>query len=168
MSTRRRGRERGRGRLGNTNLETIGNDPVNFMATLENMAAAMHATVEALGNQTNNGNGDNGGNGPMMLTTFLKIHLPTFGGTTNPTEADNWFQKIEQALHTQQVPEDQRVEFATYQLAGEAQYWWQGTQRLLQQCDATIPWDAFRTEFYKKYFPNSVKTAKELELLQLK
>ncbi|KAL4294005.1 hypothetical protein AHAS_Ahas18G0184800 [Arachis hypogaea] len=63
----------------------------------------------------------------MMLATFLKIHPLTFGGTTNPTEANNWFQG-----------------------------------------DATIPRNAFRTEFYKKYFPDSVKMAKKLELLQLK
>ncbi|XP_016195708.1 uncharacterized protein LOC107636728 [Arachis ipaensis] len=31
-----------------------------------------------------------------------------------------------------------------------------------------ITWDSFQEEFYKKYFPNSAKTAKELELLQLK
>ncbi|XP_016195245.1 uncharacterized protein LOC107636236 [Arachis ipaensis] len=133
MATRGRDRERGRGRLGNANPKTVGNNPVNFMATLENMAAAMQATAEALGNQANHENGDNGGNGPTTLATFLKIHPLIFGGTTNPTE-----------------------------------YWWQGTRRLLQQGDAAIPWNTFRTKFYKKYFPNSVRTAKELELLQLK
>ncbi|XLT25458.1 hypothetical protein HN873_056750, partial [Arachis hypogaea] len=33
---------------------------------------------------------------------------------------------------------------------------------------AAIPWEVFRTEFYKKYFPNSARNAKELELMQLK
>ncbi|XP_016196055.1 uncharacterized protein LOC107637123 [Arachis ipaensis] len=146
----------------------MGNDPVNFMAALKNMVATMQATAKTLGNQAGNRNDANGDNRSMMVATFLKIHPPIFRGTTNPTEVDNWFQAIERALQAQQVPEDQRVEFATYQLAGEAQYWWQGTQRLLQHHDAAIPWDAFRTKFYKKYFPNSVRTAKELELLQLK
>ncbi|XP_057760179.1 uncharacterized protein LOC130980527 [Arachis stenosperma] len=94
------------------------------------MAAAMQATIEALGQQVNNENEGNGGNGPMTLATFLKVNPPTFRGTTNPTEADNWFQEMERALRAQQVPEDQCVEFATYQLM--------------------------------------VRTAKELELLQLK
>ncbi|XP_057734338.1 uncharacterized protein LOC130949704 [Arachis stenosperma] len=31
-----------------------------------------------------------------------------------------------------------------------------------------ITWGAFQVEFYKKYFPNSARTVKELELLQLK
>ncbi|KAL4294755.1 hypothetical protein AHAS_Ahas18G0259800 [Arachis hypogaea] len=68
----------------------------------------------------------------MTVATFLKIHPPIFGETTNPTKTDNWFQAID------------------------------------RHGDAAIPWDAFRTELYKKYFSNSVRTAKELELLQLK
>ncbi|XP_057724129.1 uncharacterized protein LOC130940097 [Arachis stenosperma] len=51
---------------------------------------------------------------------------------------------------------------------GEASHWWQGARRLLQQGNDPITWGAFQVEFYKKYFPNSARTAKELELLQLK
>ncbi|XP_020978195.1 uncharacterized protein LOC107636864 [Arachis ipaensis] len=104
----------------------------------------------------------------MTLATFLKVHPPTFRGTSNPTDADNWIQAMERALQAQQVPEEQWVEFGTYQLQGEAQYWWQGTRRILQPDGAAIPWEVFRTEFYKKYFPNSARNAKELELMQLK
>ncbi|XP_016164710.1 uncharacterized protein LOC107607252 [Arachis ipaensis] len=129
------------------------------------MVAAMQATDAALGNHAGNGNGGNRENGPMTLATFLNVNPPIFRGTTNPTEADNWFQAMERALHVEQVPEDQHVEFATYQLVGEAQFWWQTSRCLLQQSDAAIPWDAFRLEFYRKYFPNSIRMAKELELL---
>ncbi|KAL4315005.1 hypothetical protein AHAS_Ahas15G0141800 [Arachis hypogaea] len=68
------------------------------MAAMENMAAAMQAIAKALGNQTNNGNGNNGEERPITLATFLKVHPPTFRGTINPTEADNWLQEMEQAL----------------------------------------------------------------------
>ncbi|XP_057734585.1 uncharacterized protein LOC130950036 [Arachis stenosperma] len=104
----------------------------------------------------------------MTLATFLKVHPPTFRGTSNPTDADNWIQAMERVLQAQQVPEEQWVKFGTYQLQGEAQYWWQGTRRILQPDGAAIPWEVFRTEFYKKYFPNSARNAKELELMQLK
>ncbi|XP_016200414.1 uncharacterized protein LOC107641434 [Arachis ipaensis] len=57
----------------------------------------------------------------MTLGTFLKVHPPTFRGTSNPTDADNWIQEMERALQAQQVPEEQWVEFGTYQLQGEAQ-----------------------------------------------
>ena len=53
MSTRGRGRGRGRGRTGTVTPVPTGTDPVDFMAALGNMAAAMQATAEALGNQIN-------------------------------------------------------------------------------------------------------------------
>ncbi|QHO38894.1 uncharacterized protein DS421_4g124370 [Arachis hypogaea] len=61
------------------------------MAALENMAAAMQATAEILGNQINHGNHGNNNDkeGPMTLATFLKVHPPTFRRTSNPTDADN-------------------------------------------------------------------------------
>ncbi|KAL4371702.1 hypothetical protein AHAS_Ahas06G0192200 [Arachis hypogaea] len=69
----------------------------------------------------------------MTLATFLKVNPPTFRGLTDPTEADNRFQAVERAMQAQHIPENQLVEFAAYQLRGEAQYWWQGAHRLLQQ-----------------------------------
>ncbi|KAL4373477.1 hypothetical protein AHAS_Ahas05G0085700 [Arachis hypogaea] len=53
-------------------------------------------------------------------------------------------------------------------LLREAQHWWQGECRLLQLQNADIPWDIFQTAFYKKYFHESVREAKKLELMQLK
>ncbi|XP_057734232.1 uncharacterized protein LOC130949569 [Arachis stenosperma] len=53
-------------------------------------------------------------------------------------------------------------------LEGEAEYWWQGIQQLLQQNEGDIPWDSFREEFYKKYFPRAARDAKEMELILLK
>ncbi|XP_072087296.1 uncharacterized protein [Arachis hypogaea] len=135
MAPRGHGRSCGRGRTSTQGPETNTNILVDFMAALENMASAMQATAEALGQQmNNNGNGGNDKNGPMTLSAFLKA--------------------MERVLQAQQVPEEQCVEFATYQLTGEAVHWWQATRRLLQQGDDPIFWDAFQDEFYK-YFPNS-------------
>ncbi|KAL4381589.1 hypothetical protein AHAS_Ahas04G0148600 [Arachis hypogaea] len=91
MSTRGRGRGRGRGRIGTVTPGLAGNDLIDFMAALENMAAAMQATAEILGNQINHGNHGNNNDkeGPMTLATFLKVHPPTFRRTSNPTDADN-------------------------------------------------------------------------------
>ncbi|XP_015949377.1 uncharacterized protein LOC107474278 [Arachis duranensis] len=146
MATCGCGHDQARGRNQSEEHETNVNNPVNFMAVLHNVAAAMQATADALGQQMNNnqngGNGENGTQSPMTLVTFLKVNLPKFKETMNPTEADTWFQAMERALQVQLVPEEQCVEFATYLLTGEV-------------------------EFYKKYFLNSAQTAKELELLQL-
>ncbi|KAL4394681.1 hypothetical protein AHAS_Ahas02G0176300 [Arachis hypogaea] len=104
----------------------------------------------------------------MMLSIFLKVHPPTFRGTSNSTDADNWIQAIERALQAQQVPDEQCVEFGTYQLHGEAQHWWQRMRHIMQPDGIMISWELFRDEFYKKYFSTLVRNAKELELLQLK
>ncbi|KAL4390766.1 hypothetical protein AHAS_Ahas03G0177900 [Arachis hypogaea] len=53
-------------------------------------------------------------------------------------------------------------------LKGDAEHWWQRMSHLLEQGGAEITWADFHTEFYKKYFPPSSRTAKELELLQLR
>ncbi|XP_016173096.1 uncharacterized protein LOC107615556 [Arachis ipaensis] len=132
------------------------------------MVAAMQVIAEALGNQMNNENQNNGEVGPMMLASFLKVHPLTFRGTTNPTEVHNWLQAMERVLQAQQVPEKQWVEFGTYELQVNAQYWWPGTRRIFQPDRAVIHWKVFQMEFYRKYFPSSVKNVKELELLQLK
>ncbi|KAL4286229.1 hypothetical protein AHAS_Ahas19G0065300 [Arachis hypogaea] len=104
----------------------------------------------------------------MTLATFLKVYLPIFRGSTNPTEADNWFHAMECALQAQHFLNNQYVEFAAYQLAGEAQHWWQVECHLLQLQNTDIPSDVFQTAFYRRYFPESAREAKEMELMQLK
>ncbi|XP_016168723.1 uncharacterized protein LOC107611291 [Arachis ipaensis] len=80
----------------------------------------------------------------------------------------DYFKEIGRAMRAQQVPEGQRVEFAAYMLRNDAQYWWQGILQLLGREAIDISWEEFSVEFYKKYFPQCFRTAKELELLQLK
>ncbi|XP_057747524.1 uncharacterized protein LOC130966719 [Arachis stenosperma] len=147
-------------------------------AVREATVAATRA-VERLGvrNGNENEHGEDSGNDennlgylerPMTLATFLKVKPPKFKDTLIATDADNWFRAIERSLRAQHVPEGQHVEFATYMLEGEAEHWWQGMQRLLQQDEGDIPWNTFKDEFYKKYFPRAARDAKEMELMQLK
>ncbi|XP_020997145.1 uncharacterized protein LOC110280438 [Arachis duranensis] len=157
---------------------------VNLANTMEANAATTLQVMQRLGQPIGNGNGNGNGKGnandnaegnsdnmggvPMTLVTFLKVHPPTFRGSINPTETDHWFQAMERALQAQHVPHNQYVEFAAYQLAGEAQPLWQAECHLLQQQNADVLWDVFRTAFYKKYFPESARKAKEMELMRLK
>ncbi|KAL4356679.1 hypothetical protein AHAS_Ahas09G0110800 [Arachis hypogaea] len=190
-------RGRGRVRSCESKNELPADNHAEFMAAMENLANTMEANatatlqaVQRLGQPAGNSNGnrnsnenvngegnahanaegnrDNIGGIPMTLATFLMVHLPTFRGSTNPTEADHWFQAMERALQAQHVPYNQYVEFSAYQLAGEAQPWWQAECLLLQLQNAEVLWDVFRTAFYKKYFPESAREVKEMELMQLK
>ncbi|XP_057760549.1 uncharacterized protein LOC130980925 [Arachis stenosperma] len=180
MGSRRQGVREG---IPNVNYER---EQETFMATMNDVAevvreAAVGAAraVERLGVRDGNKNeyGEDNVNDennlghperPMTLATFLKVNPPKFKGTLVATDADNWFRGIERSLRAQHVPEGQHVEFATYMPEGEAEYWWQGIQRLLQQNENNIPWDIFRDKFYKKYFPGAARDAKEMELMQLR
>ncbi|KAL4365494.1 hypothetical protein AHAS_Ahas07G0111700 [Arachis hypogaea] len=146
--------------------------------TIQANVAATAQAIERIGqgNGNDNGNGNGQGNGegagnglgggaPMMLATFLKVNSPSFKGSMDPTEADNWFQAMEHALQAQHVLENEFVEFAAYQLLGEAQHWWQGECRLMQLQNGDIPWELFQTLFYEKYFLESMREARELELM---
>ncbi|XP_015944710.1 uncharacterized protein LOC107469847 [Arachis duranensis] len=118
----------------------------NLTNTMEANTVATLQAVQRLGQPAGNrdGNGEenandnaegsrgNTGGTPMTLATFLKVHPPSFRGSTNPTEVNNWFQVMERALQAQHVPHNQYIEFATYQLQEEAQHWWQVECRLLQ------------------------------------
>ncbi|XP_016165452.1 uncharacterized protein LOC107608074 [Arachis ipaensis] len=129
---------------------------------------AMQQTRQSVRNESGEGAEDCLDGVPRTLAAFLKVDLPIFNGSTNPTEAGNWFQAVERALRTQYVPYDQFVEYAAYHLVGEAQQWWQRERRQLHQQNMDITWTLFQEAFYKKYFHESIKEARELEFLWLK
>ena len=63
--------------------------------------------------------------------------------------------------------EEQTVPFAIYMLEVDVEFWWVGMKRLLEHAQASISWEVFKNVFYEKYFPASVRNAKELEFMRL-
>ena len=53
-------------------------------------------------------------------------------------------------------------------LKGDAEFWWKGVKGLLDGDGVQISWNRFKTCFYEKYFPQSVRDAKEQEFLNLR
>ncbi|XP_016192479.1 uncharacterized protein LOC107633355 [Arachis ipaensis] len=136
----------------------------NLANTMEANVVATLQAVQRLGQPAWNGNGN--GNGEGNANDNAKDNSDNTGGV--PMTLATFLKALERALQAQHVPLNQYVEFAAYQLAGEAQPWWQAECRLLQLQNADIPWEVFQTAFYKKYFPESAREAKEIELIQLK
>jgi hypothetical protein len=60
--------------------------------------------------------------------------------------------------------EDQKVRLATHMLAEEAEYWWTNAKGRLEAGGA-VTWARFKTEFLRKYFPEDLRTKKEVEFL---
>ncbi|XP_015934895.1 uncharacterized protein LOC107460978 [Arachis duranensis] len=133
---------------------------------MANLANTMEANAAAI--LQGEGAEDSLSRVPRTLAAFRKADPPVFNGSTNDTEADNWFRAVERALLNEHVPYDKFVEYATYQLVGEAQQWWQGERRLRHQQNVNITWALFGEAFYRKYFHELLREARELELLQLK
>nr|KYP43989.1 hypothetical protein KK1_034574 [Cajanus cajan] len=52
-------------------------------------------------------------------------------------------------------------------LVGEVEYWWRGTHQMLVTRGVVVDWECFKRVFLKKYFPESVRHAKEAEFMRL-
>ncbi|XP_016172988.1 uncharacterized protein LOC107615438 [Arachis ipaensis] len=138
------------------------------MAAMANLANNMEAnaamTLQAaqrLGQPTRNGdgNGDDLGGPPMILATFLKVHPPTFRGSTNPTEADNWFQAMECALQAQHAPNNQYMEFAAYQLLEEA-HRFEELYRFSRACQGALEtYESWKCVQYQRGLKDDIITA---------
>nr|KYP76433.1 hypothetical protein KK1_020675 [Cajanus cajan] len=63
--------------------------------------------------------------------------------------------------------DERKLAYAVYMLGGEAEYWWRSTRQMLESRGVLIDWDCFRRVFLEKYFPDSVRYAKEAEFMRL-
>ena len=89
-------------------------------------------------------------------TDFLNLKPPTFKGSSNATEAEEWIEKIERIfiLMRREISEDEKVDYATYILLREALNWWKAV-KTRTTIDGTWDWSTFKTKFLKTYFPES-------------
>ncbi|XP_074337209.1 uncharacterized protein LOC141674399 [Apium graveolens] len=71
---------------------------------------------------------------PVVPTvTFKQFQLvkpPEFEGSADPTKVRRWMKEIEKAFMLVKVEADQKTEFASYFLKGEANYWWESKKAL--------------------------------------
>nr|KYP32281.1 hypothetical protein KK1_047074 [Cajanus cajan] len=52
-------------------------------------------------------------------------------------------------------------------LTGEAKHWWRGTSQMLIDRGVVVDWVCFKRVFLEKYFPESVRHAREAEFMRL-
>nr|KYP63707.1 hypothetical protein KK1_018286 [Cajanus cajan] len=52
-------------------------------------------------------------------------------------------------------------------LVREVEYWWRGTRQMLESRGVVVDWECFRRVFLEKYFPDSIRYAKEMEFMRL-
>jgi hypothetical protein len=74
---------------------------------------------------------------------FLRLKPPTFAGSSNPLDADDWMCTVKRKLEAIVCLENQCVHLATHQLSGRALSWWDTFSTTVR--DAT--WAEFEEAF---------------------
>jgi hypothetical protein len=117
---------------------------------------------------TNNKNGGNGDEEPQTkLRDIQNSNPPTFTKATEPLEADDWLQTIENKLEYAGVGVNEKVLYATHFLAGPAGAWWENVCAM-QPEGQVMTWDAFKTKFRNAHVPSGLIKIMRDKFLNLK
>ena len=104
---------------------------------------------------------------PVTIEDFMKHRPAKFFGKATPDEANAWMRECEKICEVLECTNGQRLLFVTFLLVADAEYWWQGMQRLMQNRGEEVTWATFKTRFLEKYFPDSARHEREAEFLTL-
>ncbi|XP_020209371.1 uncharacterized protein LOC109794328 [Cajanus cajan] len=105
---------------------------------------------------------------PNWLEQYQQNHPPSFKGGYDPDVAMNWLMEIEKIFNAMECPLTQKVRLATFMLTADAHFWWEGALQRMIDGGVQLNWDNFKRVFLEKYFPNDVRSHKEVEFLELK
>jgi hypothetical protein len=132
--------------------------PLDLTQVLANQTRLIEVLTQSLENQR-----PNGGRTQDRMGDFLRLKPPTFAGSSNPLDADDWLCTIKRKLEAIGCPENQRVQVAAHQLSGMALAWWDTFNVTIR--DAT--WAEFETAFWEHHVPQGLIQLKEDKFLEL-
>jgi hypothetical protein len=101
------------------------------------------------------------------LIEFLRTKPPTFGGSVNPLDADDWLRAILRELEPFNCEDRDKVLLATHQLTGTALAWWENYCAAAKDPSA-ITWDEFVVEFRRYHIPEATLKRKADEFRELR
>jgi len=77
------------------------------------------------------------------ISEFM-CHKPLkFNGKATPNESDAWIRENEKIFRVLGCTNAQKLEYATFFIIGEAEYWCGGMQRMMEACNEAISWTSF-------------------------
>ncbi|XP_057962133.1 uncharacterized protein LOC131153702 [Malania oleifera] len=96
------------------------------------------------------------------IDQFTHLKPSSFEDGTDPIKAEMWIQEMKKILVVLNCTEEQKVLFATFKLAGEAERWWHSMKLLEDQRAVPIAmtWGYFKQVFCDRYFPATTKNVK--------
>ena len=69
---------------------------------------------------------------------------------------EEWVKAMEKVFSILAYTDHQKVAFVTYMLKADAEFWWNGMKRLLEESQTNVSWEVFKGTFYQKYFSASI------------
>ncbi|XP_073223383.1 uncharacterized protein [Cicer arietinum] len=144
------------------------NDMTEAIQAMNAMAAAMaqQAAIQAQRDGQRDQR-DEAASAAKSLNEFRRQDPPKFKGEHDPDKADLWLQEIEKIFEILHCSDNAKVEYATYLMIGEAEYWWRGAKKMMETNHEELTWEAFKNKFLEKYFPKSARAEKEAQFLKL-
>jgi hypothetical protein len=132
--------------------------PLDLAQVLANQTQLIEVLTRSLENQR-----PGGGRPQDRMGEFLRLKPPTFAGSNNTLDADDWLRTIKRKLEAIGCPENQCVQLAAHQLSGMALAWWDTFSEAVR--DAT--WAEFETAFREHHVPQGIVQLKEDEFREL-
>ncbi|XP_066365133.1 uncharacterized protein [Miscanthus floridulus] len=99
---------------------------------------------------------------------FMQGHPPVFSHATDPLEADDWLRAVEKQLNIAQCDGQQKVLYASGQLQGAAQTWWESYQSAHPNNAPAITWLEFVRDFKAHHIPDGLIELKQEEFRSLR
>jgi hypothetical protein len=87
--------------------------PLDLAQVLANQTRLIEVLIRSLENQR-----PIGGRPQDRMGEFLRLKPPTFAGSSNPLDADDWLRTVKRKLEAIGCPENQRVHLVAHQLLG--------------------------------------------------
>jgi len=98
----------------------------------------------------------------------MKGRPPVFTHATDPLEDDDWLRAVEKQLKFTQCNEVEKVLYASRQLQGAAQEWWESYQYGRRNNAPPVTWREFTMSFRSYHIPEGLIELKQEEFHALK
>ena len=135
---------------------------IDLVQVMDNQTRLLEALANAITRQRPRTQGMN-----EKLTEFLRTKPPTFGGSANPLDADDWLRVTQRKLEPFNCEDRDKVLLATHQLTGTALAWWENYCAAAKDA-STITWKEFVEEFRRYHIPAATLKRKADEFRELR
>src|SRR5579859_3320113 len=133
----------------------------HFLGEMRNIANAVQQ-----GHGRGGGRRDHEGNQYSSFKDFMDTHPNQFREATEPMEADEWVNSVQNKFRLLRLSEELKTEYAAHLLEGPAGIWWTNYHATFPE-NTPIPWAQFVAAFRENYIPPGLMAQKLGEFIKL-